>query len=82
MEINVIGGQKWSVILGMSWLVHYNPKINWKIEEVKMMRYLEECRIQWRLKQGKLEWQKEKEKIKRKQNNRYKKSSRRVEDLG
>jgi len=35
MEIDVIGGQKWSVILGMPWLACYNPEIDWKIGEVK-----------------------------------------------
>ena len=50
MEINVIGGQKQSVILGMLWLACHNPEINQKIGEVKMMRYLEECGKQWRLK--------------------------------
>ena len=43
MEIDVIGGQKWSVILGMPWLTHHNPKINWKTGEVKMTRCPEEC---------------------------------------
>ena len=42
-EIDVIGGQKWSVILGIPWLAHYNPKINWKTGEVKMTRCPEEC---------------------------------------
>ena len=28
MSIDVIGGQKWSVILGMPWLAHYNPEID------------------------------------------------------
>ena len=28
MEIDVIGGQKWQVILGMPWLACYNPEIN------------------------------------------------------
>ena len=42
-EIDVIGGQKWSVILGILWLAQHNPKIYWKIGEVKMTRYLEEC---------------------------------------
>ena len=28
MEINVIRGQKWSVILEMPWLTHHNPEIN------------------------------------------------------
>ena len=43
MEINVIGGQKWNIILGISWLTCHNSKINWKAEEVKMMRCPEEC---------------------------------------
>ena len=43
MEINVIGGQKWTVILGMLWLARYNPEIDWKTGKVKMMRCLEEC---------------------------------------
>ena len=60
-EINVIGGQKWSVILGMPWLAHYNSKIDWKTGEVKMTRCPEECGKQWRLKQGKSGWQKQKE---------------------
>ena len=47
-EIDVIGGQKWSVILGMPWLAHHNPEIDWKTEEVKMTRCLEECGKQWR----------------------------------
>ena len=37
-EIDVIGGQKWSVILGMPWLACHNPKIDWKTGEVKMTR--------------------------------------------
>ena len=28
MEINVIGGQKWTVILGMPWLAHHNLEID------------------------------------------------------
>jgi len=27
-KIDVIGGQKWGVILGMPWLAHHNPKID------------------------------------------------------
>ena len=42
-SIDIIGGQKWSVILGMSWLGHHNLEIDWKTEEVKMMRCLDEC---------------------------------------
>ena len=42
-EIDVIGGQKWMVILGMPWLACHNPEIDWKIGEVKIMRCPEEC---------------------------------------
>ena len=44
MEINVIGGQKWTVILGMPWLAHHNSEIDWRIGEVKITRYPEEYR--------------------------------------
>ena len=54
MEIDVIGGQKWTVILGIPWLACHNSKINWKTGEVKMTRCLEECRKQWRPKQEKV----------------------------
>jgi len=43
IEIDVIGGQKWMVILGMLWLACHNPEINWRMGEVKMMRCSEEC---------------------------------------
>ena len=52
-EIDVIGGQKWNVILGMPWLAHHNPKIDWRTGELKIMRCLKEYRRQWRLKQEK-----------------------------
>ena len=42
IEINIIEGQKQSVILEMSWLAYYNPEINWKIVKVKIMRCPEE----------------------------------------
>ena len=42
-EIDVIGGQKWTVILGIPWLACHSPEINWKTGEVKMTRCLEEC---------------------------------------
>ena len=42
-EIDVIGGQKWSVILEILWFTHHSPKISWRMEEVKIMRCLEEC---------------------------------------
>ena len=42
-EIDVIGGQKWTVILGIPWLAHHNPKIDWKTGKVKIMRCPKEC---------------------------------------
>ena len=61
MEIDVIGGQKWTMILGMLWLARHNSEIDWKIEEVKMTRCSEECGKQWRPVQGKSGWEKQKE---------------------
>jgi len=61
MEIDVIRGQKWMVILGMPWLACHNPEIDWRIGEVKMMKCPEECEKQWRPVQGKLGWEKQKE---------------------
>jgi len=43
MEIDMIGGQKWMVILGMPWLACHNPEINLRTGEVKMTRCPEEC---------------------------------------
>jgi len=60
-EIDVIGGQKWMVILGIPWLACHNPEINWRTGEVKITRCPEECRKQWRLVEGKLWWEKQKE---------------------
>ena len=60
-EIDVIGGQKWSVIIGMPWLARHNPEVNWRTGEVKMTRCPPECGKQWRPKQGKPGWQKQKE---------------------
>ena len=45
-EIDVIRGQKWSVILGMLWLACHNPEIDWRTGEVKMTRCPKECRRQ------------------------------------
>jgi len=94
-EIDVIGGQKWTVILGMSWLAHHNPEINWKTGEVKITRCPEECGKQWRPKQGKPGWQKQKEeevkkeaekkkeeKIEKRKKNRSKEGGRRMGDMG
>ena len=65
MEIDVIGGQKQSVILGMLWLAHHNSEIDWKTGEVKMMRCPEECEKQQRPKQEKSGQQKQKKKEKK-----------------
>jgi len=54
-EIDVIEGQKWTVILGMPWLARHNSKIDWRTREVKMMRCSKECGKQWRPVQGKLD---------------------------
>ena len=42
-EIDVIGGQKWSVILEMLWLARHNPEIDWRTGKVKMTRCPEKC---------------------------------------
>jgi len=42
-SIDVIGGQKWSVILGIPWLRCHNPEIDWRTGEVKMTRCPDEC---------------------------------------
>ena len=61
IEIDVIEGQKWGVILGMPWLARHNPEIDWKTGEVKMTRCPEKCGRQWRPVQGKLGWERQKE---------------------
>ena len=43
MSIDVIRGQKLSVILGMPWLAYHNSEIDWRTGEVQMMRCLNEC---------------------------------------
>jgi len=60
-EIDVIGGQKWLVILRMPWLARHNSEINWRTGEVKMTRCPEECGKQWGLVQEKSGWEKQKE---------------------
>ena len=64
-EINVIRDQKWSVILEILQLAHYNPEIDWRTGEMKMTRCPEEYGKQQRPKQSKSEWQKQKEKEKK-----------------
>jgi len=67
-SIDVIEGQKWSVILGMPWLACHNLEIDWKTGEVQMMRCLDECGKKWRTgRQTKLGWKKQKEKEKKKE---------------
>jgi len=67
MSIDVMGGQKWRVILGMSWLRHHNPEIDWRTGEVKMMRCLEECGKKWKTgRQMKPGWQKQEERKEKK----------------
>ena len=61
IEINVIEEQKQNMILEILQLACYNPEIDWRTEEVKMMRCSEECKKQQRLKQEKAGQQKQKE---------------------
>jgi len=62
-SIDVIGGQKWSIIWGMSWLGHHNPEIDWKTEEVKITRCPDECGKKWKTgRQTKPGWKKQQEK--------------------
>ena len=66
--IDVIGEQKWSIILDMPWLACHNPEIDWKIGEVQITRCLDECRKKQRTeKQTKPEWKKQQEKKEKKE---------------
>ena len=48
--------------MGMPWLRRHNPEIDWKTEEVKMMRCLDECGKKWKTgRQMKLGWKKQEE---------------------
>ena len=38
MSVDMIGGQKWSIILDILWLACHNPEIDWKTGEVQMTR--------------------------------------------
>ena len=67
-SIDVIGGQKWSVILGMPWLGRYNPEIDWKTGEVKMTRCPDEYGKKWKTgRQTKPGWKKQQEKEEKKE---------------
>ena len=71
MSIDVIGGQKWSVILGMPWLRRYNPEIDWKTGEVKMTRCPDECGKKWKTgRQMKPGWKKQEEREGKKERRR------------
>ena len=70
-SIDVIGGQKWSVILGMPWLRRYNPEIDWKTGEVKMTRCPDECGKKWKTgRQMKPGWKKQEEREGKKERRR------------
>ena len=81
-EIDVIGGQKWGVILGMPWLERHNPEIDWKTGEVKMTRYPEEYGRQWRPVQGKLGGEKQKEEEAREEKEEKKKEKKKNQKKG
>jgi len=67
-SIDMIGGQKWSIILGMPWLAYHNPEIDWKTGKVQMMRCPDECGKKWRIgRLTKAGWKKQEEKEKRKE---------------
>ena len=52
----------------MPWLGCHNPEIDWKIREVKMTRYPDECGKKWRVgKQMKPGWKKQEEQEKKKE---------------
>ena len=77
MEIDVIRGQKWSVILEMPWLACHNPEIDWRTGEVKMTRCPEECGKQWRPVQSKSGWGSRKTRKQKKKQRKRKKRRRR-----
>ena len=66
-SMDIIGGQKWSVILDMPWLARHNLEIDWKTVEVQMTRCPDKCGKKWRTgKQTKLGQKKQEEKKKEK----------------
>ena len=48
-SIDVIGEQKWGIILGMPWLAYHNPEIDKRIGEVQMTRCPEECGMKYKM---------------------------------
>ena len=47
--IDMIGEQKWGIILGMPWLAYHNPEIDGRMGEVQMTRCPEECGMKCRI---------------------------------
>ena len=82
VEINVIRGQKWMVILEMLWLAHHNPEINWRSGEVKITKCLEEYEKQWRPVQGKLGWKRQKEEEAKEKARKRKKEKKKKKKMG
>ena len=90
IQINVIGKQKWNVILKMPWLTYYNLEIDQRITKVKITRQQEVVKAKTektryqkqKKKEEKEREQKKKEKKgKREENNRSEGDSRIVRDL-
>ncbi len=80
IEIDMIGEQKWNVILGILWLACHNPKIDWRMGEVKIIRCPEEYRKQQsqsRESQGSRNRKKKKEKKKQERNKKKERKNRR-----
>ena len=54
--------------MGMSWLACHNPEIDWKTEEIQIMRCPDKCGKKWRTgKQTKPGWKKQQEKEEKKE---------------
>ena len=73
IEISMIGGQKQSVILEIPQLACYNPEIDQKIGEVKIMRCSKKCEKNWRLNRKSQGGRSRKRKRKKKKKERSKK---------
>jgi len=57
--------------LGIPWLRHHNPEIDWKTGEVKMTRCPEECGKKWKMgRQTKPGWKKQEERKEKKERRR------------
>ena len=72
-EIDMIGGQKQTVILEMPQLAHHNSEINQRMGKVKMTKCPGKCEKQQRPVQEKSGWEKQKEEEARKENRKKKK---------